>query len=187
MGHYMQYKIDDFTEPVSRSHHYRYYCGRGYCEPEDIVLDCGCGLGTGTELLSRVAKKVIGIDRDPEAILYASNTHKLENNYFMVGNLDQLDKLPECDVIICTEVLEHLRYPETFAAKAMIAARKKIFITTPVIPTKHEDSTHLHDFTETQVIEMFTGEGWVNIDSSRQGPYLLVSFARLHGQMGIHN
>ena len=178
MGHYQTYKIDDWSSPVARSHLYRYYAARGYVEPGDVVVDAACGVGAGTELLSSIAKKVVGIDRDAEVIEYAMHNHKKENNYFIVGNLDQLEKLPECDVFISLETLEHLRYPGSVVWKMKDVTRKKIFLSTPVVPTKHVDSTHLQDFTEAQIIEMFVDEKWCCIGSSRQGPYLLISFAR---------
>jgi len=179
MGHYQIYKIDDFADPVARSHLFRYHAARGYVEPEDVVVDAACGIGTGTELLSRIARKVVGIDRDKEAIEYAMQNHKTENNYFMVGNLDQMEKMPECDVFVTSESIEHLRYPGSFAWKIKSATRKKIFLTCPIVPTKHEDSTHLQDFTEPQIIELFADDDWKCIDSAKQGPYLMISFVKI--------
>lgn len=178
MGHFQVYKIDDFEDSVARSHLYRYYSARGYVEPGEIVLDAACGCGAGTEALSKVAGKVIGMDRDKDAIEFAQINHKKDNNYFVVGNLDQLEKFPEVDVTVSLETLEHLRYPESFASKVMNSTKKRIIISTPIIPTKHEDSTHLQDFNEQQVIDMFTNEEWGCIDSAKQGPYLLISFYR---------
>jgi 2-polyprenyl-3-methyl-5-hydroxy-6-metoxy-1,4-benzoquinol methylase len=178
MGNHQVIKLGDFDSPSARSHLFRYYAARGYIDPGDIVLDVACGAGYGTELLSEVAAKVIGMDRDKAAIEYAMNNHKKDNNYFILANLDQEPQLPECDVAISIETIEHLRYPDSFAAKLKEVARKKIIITAPIIPTKHEDSTHLHDFTEQDIIDLFTDSQWGCVDSSRQGPYLFISFYR---------
>jgi 2-polyprenyl-3-methyl-5-hydroxy-6-metoxy-1,4-benzoquinol methylase len=178
MGHYQYITIDDFQNPVARSHLYRYYCARGYVEPSDIVVDAACGVGYGTELISRIANKVIGMDRDQDAIKYAMEHHKRDNNYFVCQNLDQIDRFPDCDVLICVETFEHLRFPESFAAKVKQSVRKKIFLTCPIVPTTHQDSTHLHDFDEQQVYGIFVDDDWGTIDSSKQEPYLMVSFYR---------
>lgn len=176
MGLFNLIKPNTFTDGISRSHQYRYFAARGYVEPGDIVIDAACGSGYGTELLSTIAKKVIGIDRSEEAVSYAMKNHKKDNNYFICTNLDQMEKLPECDVAISIESIEHLRFPGSFASKLKLAARKRIFLTTPVIPTMHEDSTHLHDFNEQMIIDMFSDHMWGCIDSARQGPFLLISF-----------
>ena len=61
---------------------YQYYCARGFIEPGDIVVDGACGKGEGVELFSKIAKKVVGMDRDKNAIKYAMDNHKKDNNYF---------------------------------------------------------------------------------------------------------
>lgn len=179
MGHFQHVKLGDYTSPVARTHIYRYHCARGFVDPGDVVIDGACGVGYGTELLSQVAKKVIGMDRSEEAIKHAMTYHKTENNYFIASNFDQEQSFPECDVFVCIETFEHLRYPESFAAKIKQSTRKKIFLSTPIVPTKHEDPTHLQDFTEPQVMEMFVDQNWGNIHMSIQGIYMLAAFVRL--------
>lgn len=176
MGHNINIQIGDYASPSARSHLYRYLCARGFVEPNDVVVDAACGYGYGTKLLSQVARKVIGIDRDSDVIKYATENYKTDNSYFVVNNLDQMDVFPVCDIVVCIETFEHLRYPESFAGKIMSSARKKIFLTCPVVPTKHEDPTHLNDFTEDQLMAIFDNEKWGCINSSLQGPYWMAAF-----------
>ena len=143
-----------------------------------MVVDSASGYGYGTFLFSQVAKKAIGIDRDAGAIKYAMEHYKLDNNYFMVNNLDQMENYPLCDVAISIETFEHLRYPESFAGKMMQSTRRLIYLTCPIVPTKHEDSTHLNDFTENQVMAIFDNDKWGCMNSSLQGPYLMAAFYR---------
>ena len=35
-----------------------------------------------------------------------------------------------------------------------------IFVSAPIVPTKHANPYHLHDFTQAQVERMFTDRGW---------------------------
>jgi len=178
MGNNINIQIDNFKDPQARSHLYRYYSARGFINKGDVVVDSACGYGYGTYLFSQVAKKAIGIDRDAGAIKYAMEHYKLDNNYFMVNNLDQMENYPLCDVAVCVETFEHLRYPESFAGKMMQSTRKRIFLTCPIVPTKHEDSTHLNDFTENQIMEIFDNDKWGCMNSSLQGPYLMAAFYR---------
>jgi len=166
-------------DPTSRTHLYRYFCARGFVDPEDVVIDAACGSGYGTELISKVARKAIGMDRDPNAIKYAMENHKQDNNYFICSNLDQERSFPDCDVVVSIETLEHLRYPKSFIGKLKMSARKKIFLTTPIVPTKDTDPTHLHDFTEPEVMRMMVDDNWKNIHVSVQGIYLLAAFIRI--------
>lgn len=178
MGNFNVMRVNEYPDGISRSHFFRYHAASGYIDPGDIVVDAACGSGAGVELMCRYAGKVIGLDRDPEAIKYAMEHHKKENNYFMQVNFDQMDSFPECDVATTIETIEHLRYPAAFAAKIKQSTRKKIFLTTPIIPTKHEDSTHLQDFTEQDICDLFVDSNWGCVDSALQGPYLLISFFR---------
>lgn len=178
MGNNINIQLENFEGGQQRSHLYRYYCARGFVDPEDVVVDYGCGYGYGSSLIARKAKKVIGIDRDESAIKYATEHYQADNCYFMQGNIDQMDQFPQCDVVVCCECFEHLRYPEAFASKAMASARKKIVVTCPIVPTKHEDPTHLNDFTQSQVAEMFNTDQWASLDSSLQGVYMLASFVK---------
>lgn len=178
MGNFNPIQLDDLEYGPARSHLFRYYAARGYIDYGDVVVDAACGAGYGVELFSQIASKAIGMDRDDEAIAYAMQHHKKPNNYFIQANFDQIETFPQCDVTTTIESIEHLRYPAAFASKIKNATRKRIFLTTPIIPTKHEDPTHLQDFTEQQIIDMFVDDNWGCIDSAKQGPYIQISFYR---------
>lgn len=76
------------------------------------VADLGCGGGRlGQNLKARQPAEVWGVERDPQAAAHASR--RLDR--VVVGNLDEDSwSLPaaEMDVIVCADVLEHLRHPE---------------------------------------------------------------------------
>ena len=65
------------------------------------ALDIGCGLGVMLEKLSQISEEVIGLD-------IVNNTEMTKLILFDLN----LGKLPfKDDLIVCTEVLEHLCYP----------------------------------------------------------------------------
>lgn len=106
---------------------YRFICG--FIKPEDdVVIDIGCGNGDGTLLLSRYAKKVVGIDKDRLSVIDASNTKKRDNNYFFIGNLDQMDTFPDCDVCVMINVLQDLRYPRSSLAKIKQSTKRFVYV-----------------------------------------------------------
>lgn len=92
-------------------HLVRYKFAYRIINPNDIVLDYGCGSGYGSRMLAEKASKVIGIDNDMQAIISAKSSYTKENLTFIEVDLLQDEGLfPSAmfDVIICYEVIEHL-------------------------------------------------------------------------------
>lgn len=80
-----------------------------------VVLDAGCGSGYGAELLAVVARNVVGVDYDPEAI--AANRAKYTyrtNLTFSLADVADLSFPDESfDLIVSFEVYEHLEVPQS--------------------------------------------------------------------------
>jgi SAM-dependent methyltransferase len=95
---------------IEAEHHARYHLAmnlvRG-CR----VLDAGCGVGWGSQLLLDAgAVEVTGIDRDPEAIDDART--RTPQGRFFVADLTSLGLADALfDVVVCFEALEHVLDP----------------------------------------------------------------------------
>jgi 2-polyprenyl-3-methyl-5-hydroxy-6-metoxy-1,4-benzoquinol methylase len=74
----------------------------------DTVLDIGCGNGALTYDVAQKAKKVVGIDLNERNITTAKKTYSRENIEYICG--DALTYFPKekFDVIILSNVLEHI-------------------------------------------------------------------------------
>ena len=84
-----------------------------------IVLDAACGSGYGTMILGWGAQRVMGIDRDKDAIEYAEQTYGSHNVFFEQCNVYDLCKIIKprsIDVVVSFETIEHLDHPEAFMA-----------------------------------------------------------------------
>lgn len=73
------------------------------------VLDFGCNTGYGTDILSKAAKKVVGVDVSKEAISTAKKQYSsLDVDFYLIDG----KRLPfddeEFDVIISCQVIEHI-------------------------------------------------------------------------------
>ncbi len=77
---------------------------------DKIVADIGCGCGLGTYLYSLLAKKVIAFDHNENALEYAKKYPTNNVGYFKI-DLEK-EELPEHDITIALEVLEHIDNPE---------------------------------------------------------------------------
>ncbi len=155
----------------SRAHLFRYYVARGFIESTDRINDFACGCGYGSAILARVAKQVVGFDYEPEAIRHAQETHDAENIIFGISDFNTERSFPECDVTVSIETIEHLKDPVRFAKLIKESTKRLIFLTTPIIPTKHENPHHLQDFTPGQIEALFIDDQWKPFHSYAQGAH----------------
>lgn len=82
------------------------------------VLDAGCGVGCGANVLSKHAKLVIGIDYSATALEYGQ-THYCESNiYFTVMDCRYLGFGDQTfDAVVSSEVFEHIAEYNLFLAE----------------------------------------------------------------------
>lgn len=82
---------------------------------DKVVLDLGSGSGFGTYLYSLLAKKVYAVDYDARAIeeakRYPFPEGKVEFLHLDLEDPETAAKLPDADVCVALEVLEHLEEP----------------------------------------------------------------------------
>jgi SAM-dependent methyltransferase len=76
------------------------------------ILDVGCAQGTLGLLLAEVGYSVTLLDIRPQSIAYARARYERGDVTFLVGRLSE-ELPPQCDydVVVCTELLEHVRAP----------------------------------------------------------------------------
>lgn len=128
----------------------RYELAASFLLFNDEVVDASCGVGYGSAMLAKKCGFVYGFDISEGAISYAVKQYQSSNTKFAVKDLDQ-DSLPECDVFVSFETVEHLKYPEAFLEKVKCKTRRLVLISTPIIPTKNVNPFHLHDFNKEQI------------------------------------
>lgn len=93
---------------------------------DDTVLDIGCGNGSLAFDLSQKAHKVIGIDIDPNTIKKAKARYRSANLEFILGDATQYTFNNKFDVIVLSNVLEHIKNRVQFLKKIKTIAPKKL-------------------------------------------------------------
>ena len=99
------------------------------------ILDVGCGEG-----FTLIKLKQAKIGQTYEGIDYSSDALKLGKKLYPKLNIKKGDiyhlpyKNNALDMIICTEVLEHLEYPEKALREIMRVAKKHMVISVPNEP-----------------------------------------------------
>jgi len=99
---------------------------------ENIILDIGCGNGDLSYNLAQKAKKVLGIDILGEGINKAKAAYKRDNLQFITGNAVDYDFGAQFDVIVLSNVLEHIEDRVEFLIKIKGLA-PKILIRVPML------------------------------------------------------
>ena len=159
---------------IAAEHLARYWLAADLASGLD-VLDAGCGVGYGAEMIARAgASRVVGIDLAPEAIATASERAG-ELADFQVGDVQDLPfDEGSFDLVVCFEVLEHLEDPEPAitALKGVLREGGLLIVSSPnrgVYPPGNPH--HLHEFTLEELRDALTAR-FANVVLMRQHPWL---------------
>lgn len=126
------------------AHAGRYVWAMARCEGQRLV-DLGCGVGYGSFLLSWTAGEVTGIDIDVGAITYARENFK--DVRYLVGDLSDPHFLPQADIAVCFEVLEHLPAPEPLLEAVFQRYPRALFsFPNPLLQGSHVNPHHVQDW-----------------------------------------
>lgn len=100
------------------------------------VLDAGCGEGFTTDFLTTVlpTARFEGVDVSAGAVAYARHHHG-ERASYQVGSVYELPYDDDSfDLVLCSEVLEHLDRPDEAVAELRRVARRHVLLTVPLEP-----------------------------------------------------
>ena len=99
------------------------------------LLDAGCGEGFIDTLLKKAFPniRITGVEYTREAITVAQN--KNPNVTYIQGDITKLNfEDNQYDIVICTEVLEHIYYPHVALSELERVSKGNILITVPHEP-----------------------------------------------------
>jgi hypothetical protein len=115
----------------------------------ETVNDIACGIGYGALFLLYQASTYQGYDRPGIAIpTFPGQFHS--------ADIDNPQWSPNvADVTICFETLEHVEDPAQFAKVIAETSRRAIIVSVPIIPTKHINPYHKHDFVASDIPPLF--------------------------------
>jgi SAM-dependent methyltransferase len=97
------------------------------------VVDMACGEGYGTAVLARRARRVTGVDANPEAHEHARLKYTRPGVRF-VRNMIELYSEP-CDVVVLLQTIEHVPDPEAVLRRFGEMAGTAVYVSTPNLLT----------------------------------------------------
>jgi ubiquinone/menaquinone biosynthesis C-methylase UbiE len=117
------------------------------------VLDVGCGLAAGLDVISQFALEAKGQDLDP----------RLKRHDIIIGPIEDLPS-NSFDVITCIDVIEHVEKDEEFVFQLGRIARETVFISTPnwTVSRCHWPY-HVREYTPKQLRNMLSKIGHVSM------------------------
>ena len=132
---------------------------------ESTILDVGCGVGYGSNILAKKAKRVVGLDISEEAINIARTKYgKRKNLVFLKADATKGLPFPDnhFSAVCCIEALEHFRNPIRVLneIKRVLKPNGIAIITTPakelVSPfrRKPRNPHHVREFTLNEVLSL---------------------------------
>ncbi len=99
------------------------------------VVDLACGEGYGSEVLSRSARSVVGVDANPEAYEHARLRYRRQNLSFERALVEEWSE--PCEAVVFLQTIEHVQDPGAIlAAFARVLAPGGVaYVSTPNVLT----------------------------------------------------
>jgi SAM-dependent methyltransferase len=101
------------------------------------VLDMACGEGYGSEVLSRSATAVLGVDGNPEAHEHARLRYVRQNLRFEWGAVETYGEPGSLDAVVFLQTIEHVQDPVAVLEhfKSLLAPGGTVYVSTPNLLT----------------------------------------------------
>jgi SAM-dependent methyltransferase len=99
------------------------------------VVDLACGEGYGVDVLARRARRVTGVDANPEAHEHARLRYTKPGIRFVRDLVESWSE--PCDVVVFLQTIEHVQDPEAVLAhiKDMLRPGGTVYVSTPNLLT----------------------------------------------------
>jgi 2-polyprenyl-3-methyl-5-hydroxy-6-metoxy-1,4-benzoquinol methylase len=101
------------------------------------VIDMACGEGYGSEVLSRSAAAVIGVDANPEAFEHARLRYVRENLRFQRGMVENHGEPGAHDAVVFLQTIEHVHDPVAVLEhfRSLLVPGGAAYVSTPNVLT----------------------------------------------------
>jgi 2-polyprenyl-3-methyl-5-hydroxy-6-metoxy-1,4-benzoquinol methylase len=155
------YKSD--LDSVREDHLARYLWAAERIGDKGHVIDAACGCGYGSSVLADRGCDVTAIDVSGKALSYARQHWDRPSIDWLRMDLLEDPQLPQADVVVSFETVEHLKRPKLFLRAARLAA-PRLIMSVPneaVFPwSKAKNPFHCRHYTKEQLEKRLRECGW---------------------------
>jgi hypothetical protein len=123
---------EEIDSSLGRGHRLRYHLASGFVERNDTVLDAASGIGYGQDVFLLQPIRYVGVDLSTQPGIIQADLQTWQPDFSF-------------DVGISFETIEHLDDYSNLL-DVLRQAKKWVVASVPVIPTKHMNPWHKHDF-----------------------------------------
>ena len=135
-------------------HEARYALAAGFLRPGDVVVDAACGIGYGALILdAHDDVTYYGVDRDISIVAVDAHARRM----FIEADLQAWQPPFEFDVAVGFETIEHLENYDVYL-EWIRRSRRYIVVSVPIVPSKHVNVFHVHDFERDDIIQLITAD-----------------------------
>jgi SAM-dependent methyltransferase len=127
------------------------------------VIDMACGEGYGSEVLSRSAASVLGVDGNPEAFEHARLRYRRQNLTFEWGAVETHGAEGSFDAVVFLQTIEHVQDPRGVLEhfRSILAPGGVAYVSTPNVLTlapagavKSDNPWHLREYRASEYGEL---------------------------------
>ena len=102
----------NFALKMYQEHVARYLLAAQFCDGKSVI-DVGCGVGYGAQLLAqRGAKSVVAFDLSEDAIAHARANYSHERVTYFADSVHDVQFSEQVDLITCFELIEHVEHQD---------------------------------------------------------------------------
>lgn len=165
---------------IEAEHVIRYWWAAAFAN-DKRVLDAGCGVGYGANILAEAgAREVVGVDNAAE-VIEAVRDRARPNVYLEVGDLRHLGFPDDSfDVVVCFEVIEHVEDPFAVLDELarVLSSTGFLALSTPNRDTHVPGNPHhLHEFTPAELRDALA-ERFPFVSLAQQADYVTSAILR---------
>lgn len=142
-NYYDKYNSSNFIVKIMMKYFFQSIeCMLNFIESENLsnILEAGCGEGEVTNFVSNFYRKrnqklkIDAFDVSNKIIEEASKKYSSDSITFRVGDIYNINYEKKYDLVICSEVLEHLEEPDKALKELCEATTKYIMVSVPREP-----------------------------------------------------
>lgn len=148
------------------------------------VANAACGAGYGNPMLLTHAESVCGFDRNEQALAIGKEKYAGEGSWFAEACDIESKTFEGFDTLVSLETFEHLKDPVGWLGR-LSSDVKELVLSAPVIPTKHQNPYHLHDFTAQELLNVLRASGWEVLETAHQAEWQPNAVLLVHARRRI--